>query len=1104
MPSEAHLDELPLELRCLVQLALDDNRPTVILDSTKLQLTYVFKNLAFQHALARASSHALDDWLSAEMSSPCSAKATPAGGFVNREWIKKEIGASYVVIYCKHEFVSPPGDSGEHGPLNSLVHDWIRFPDQVPTNAWIRYLLDYDWSSTAMGAVSGPHMYQWPAPLREIIISFMHCPRPRIIYWGPDLIQFYNESAAKLFRARHPASLGNKQADIWGQELKDYTAELIRSSWEEGQSVYNKEKMILLDREGFLEESYFDWFLLPFTGSDGHWICSVNCFNEVTPHVARTNRDEVSYKLLEKTTRATDISSLWVEFLGILDEEADDIAYTLLYTVNESSTAPGRKDYNLYGSSGLRSHAPFENPSDNMIKVFEQAQGGETVISLTDTDFPPELGIAMPDSGTVTSAFVFTIFDMKGLAQGSVVVGVNPRRRADDNMKRFVYSLSEILLKAFIILQSPSDQRKILHADDSLSYRIQLEKLSRQLSIATLKNEKDQETFSRMAENAPIGMFLYKGDGTPLYLNDRFLELLGEKRDEYFEKAKTGYAWRDCIHPDDEEFSKDAWRAVAESRQVLNFEFRVKAGTESSPNRARWLEVVCFPQRDENDVLQTFQGYLTDVTSRKLTEALTTERMNAAIETKRKAQNFIDMISVRKVLHSNTDLSLTTSQHEMRNPLSSIIQLTESVISISPETLPAEIFDTVADAAHTINICALHMKVIIVLAPERTRPREVVEKALKMFETELKSADIETGVEQLQSDCVIGDVLCDPSRLLQIIINLITNALKFTRKSDTRRITLAYGSSFAPPSAQDCGVQFIKPRVKAQDDCDTVSAMLAALDADDDADDVYLMFSVTDTGCGLTSEESQMLFQRFSQAPKTYKQYGGSGLGLFISRELVELQKGQIGLHSEAGVGSKFAFFIKAKRAVRVSRSGSVASVESTISVKNIPHQLGGAFETVKLLEKIDTVPRPKTLVKDMHVLIVEDNEINLKVMSKQLRKLGCEVDTAENGLEALNYLSTTTYLSSRTNGTPLSMILLDIEMPVMDGLTCIRRIRSLEQSGEISGHIPVIAITANARNEQIATAIEAGMDSVVTKPFTIKDLVPQMEALVNTWSDHG
>jgi CheY-like chemotaxis protein len=129
---------------------------------------------------------------------------------------------------------------------------------------------------------------------------------------------------------------------------------------------------------------------------------------------------------------------------------------------------------------------------------------------------------------------------------------------------------------------------------------------------------------------------------------------------------------------------------------------------------------------------------------------------------------------------------------------------------------------------------------------------------------------------------------------------------------------------------------------------------------------------------------------------------------------------------------------------------------------------------------------------------------INAKVMAKQLRKLDCNVVVAENGLEALNYLATTTYQSSAEGSSPLSMILLDVEMPIMDGLACIRRIRALELSGEISDHIPVIAITANARNEQIAAAIEAGMDSVVTKPFTIKDLVPQMEALVDTWSSYG
>ena len=134
-----------------------------------------------------------------------------------------------------------------------------------------------------------------------------------------------------------------------------------------------------------------------------------------------------------------------------------------------------------------------------------------------------------------------------------------------------------------------------------------------------------------------------------------------------------------------------------------------------------------------------------------------------------------------------------------------------------------------------------------------------------MFEADLKGADIQTEVKELPSECSVVDVLCDPSRLLQIIINLITNAVKFTRNSDTRHLTLAYAPFSAPPSAQDCGVQFIKPRKKDHDETETISAMLAAEDSDDSADDIYLMFSVTDTGCGLSPEESQLLFQRFAQ-----------------------------------------------------------------------------------------------------------------------------------------------------------------------------------------------------------------------------------------------
>lgn len=128
--------------------------------------------------------------------------------------------------------------------------------------------------------------------------------------------------------------------------------------------------------------------------------------------------------------------------------------------------------------------------------------------------------------------------------------------------------------------------------------------------------------------------------------------------------------------------------------------------------------------------------------------------------------------------------------------------------------------------------------------------------------------------------------------------------------------------------------------------------------------------------------------------------------------------------------------------------------------------------------------------------------------MAQQLRKAGLTVHVANHGLECLNFISQSSYSSEPTtpelevpddfSPTPLSIVLLDLEMPTMDGLTCIRHIREKQLSGEILGHVPVIAVTANARSEQINSAIAAGMDEVVTKPFRIPELVPQMRKLVS------
>jgi CheY-like chemotaxis protein len=304
---------------------------------------------------------------------------------------------------------------------------------------------------------------------------------------------------------------------------------------------------------------------------------------------------------------------------------------------------------------------------------------------------------------------------------------------------------------------------------------------------------------------------------------------------------------------------------------------------------------------------------------------------------------------------------------------------------------------------------------------------------------------------------------------------------------------------------------------------------------------VYLQFAVEDTGRGLSEQELKVLFQRFGQAnPKTYGRYGGSGLGLFISRELTELQGGQIGVYSEVDEGTTFFIYIKAKRchsslpSPKNSRRSSMSDllhdykrqkgVMETVSTQFTPSketanpfQIAGTSSTptpATISPSIHDTFRPDQL----HILLVEDNTINQRLLAQQLTREGCVVHTANHGGEALGFLSQSarstarsTKLSvsnpetfpsssmSRSISSPesrlqISIVLMDIEMPFMDGIECTTRIRSLEKDGDLVAYLPIIAVTANVRQEHKTKAFNAGMDAVVTKPFRIQDLMAKLK----------
>ncbi|MBI5741350.1 MAG: response regulator [Nitrospirae bacterium] len=228
-------------------------------------------------------------------------------------------------------------------------------------------------------------------------------------------------------------------------------------------------------------------------------------------------------------------------------------------------------------------------------------------------------------------------------------------------------------------------------------------------------------------------------------------------------------------------------------------------------------------------------------------------------------------------------------------------------------------------------------------------------------------------------------------------------------------------------------------------------------------DAAVIVFSVADTGIGIPEDKKEVIFEKFIQADgSTARIYGGTGLGLSISRELVEMMGGQISVESEPGKGSTFRFSAKFRK-----RKGGIED----------------AFPGIK--EKVPAARRveERRRFQDVSVLLVEDNPINRKMAATMLRKAGCMVEIAENGRLAVEKVARNHY----------DIILMDIQLPVMDGFDATRLIRKEEGN---SRHSAIIAMTAHAMKGDRDQCIRAGMDDYIPKPVDPAGLF----ALIDKW----
>jgi PAS domain S-box-containing protein len=232
-----------------------------------------------------------------------------------------------------------------------------------------------------------------------------------------------------------------------------------------------------------------------------------------------------------------------------------------------------------------------------------------------------------------------------------------------------------------------------------------------------------------------------------------------------------------------------------------------------------------------------------------------------------------------------------------------------------------------------------------------------------------------------------------------------------------------------------------------------------------------LIFSVQDTGIGMTSEQSNRLFHSFTQADdSTTRKYGGTGLGLTISKQLIELMGGGIGVESEFGKGSRFFF--------------SIPFAEDSLSKEQTETRLAA----LGTRDELAMHPQDNAQI-DLHgarILLVEDDPINCIVAQGFLKKLNVAVELAENGLQAVEAIAA---------NTPFDLILMDLHMPVMDGLEATRRIRALPQGKSI----PIIAMTAAAMKQDVDDVLAVGMNAHLAKPISSVELAHQLYAFLGT-----
>ncbi|WP_460966931.1 PAS domain S-box protein [Spirosoma migulaei] len=497
---------------------------------------------------------------------------------------------------------------------------------------------------------------------------------------------------------------------------------------------------------------------------------------------------------------------------------------------------------------------------------------------------------------------------------------------------------------------------------------------------------KSEEKYRTIMNTMELGLLEVDNNQTILRAYERFCNMMGYTQEELVGKNAAEL----LVHP---EFKPviDQQQGQRERGNAGSYELALirKDGTRV------WVLVSGVPIFDEHGVLVGSMGIHYDLSERKRLEEELARARQIAEEARHTEKQFLANMS-----------------HEIRTPLNAILGfsnlLETTSLTIEQKEFASFIRTAGKNLLNIVNDILDISKIEAGMLPLESIPFSIPSLA-DSIRTMLHSAAIEKNLWLLvETDPTLPPVvLGDPTRLTQILVNLLNNAIKFTQQGGVR--------------------------VRIDKVAETT-------------DSVRVRFSVQDTGIGMAADILPFIFERFRQASDfTTRYYGGTGLGLNIVKSLAEMQGGWVSVASTLGEGSRF-------------------TLEIPYKVASIP---------VELITEGSTMPINPDL-SNLRILIVEDNLMNQKLALQVLKRLGYSAQVAENGQLALDLLQDDEF----------DLILMDIQMPVMDGYTTTRHIRTT-----LKKDVPIIAMTAHALASEREQCLQAGMNDFLPKPFQIEEL---------------